>query len=69
MTYWSHLYTQISANVCTRETARAKCMMVFSLYIHVSVCACVQANKRAEQCDMVPCVSVNNPTLVIGIEY
>lgn len=29
----------------------------------------MQDNKRAEQRDVVPRVSVNNPTLVIGIEY
>lgn len=36
-----------------------------------SLCVCVHAwgNKRAEECDMVPRVSVNIPTLVIGIEY
>lgn len=32
-------------------------------------CVCARGNKRAELCDTVPCVSVNNSTLVIGIEY
>lgn len=60
----THTHKYLSVCVCERH-----CMPVCLLYIYVCVCVCVQGNKRAERCDMVPCVSVNNPTLVIGIEY
>lgn len=55
--------TQISVSVYIREILYA-CVLV---HLHVPVC--VQGNKRAEECDMIRFVSLNIPTLVIGIEY